>query len=526
MIANKVPARLWDFCVKWSCDVRNKTASICFILDGRTPYEAVMGSTPDISSLATFNFYEPVWYIDQTAELPQPKRKLGRWLGEAYDIRQAMCYWVLPISSGPIARSTVQPIPPEYLTTDDAREELEALDKALIAKYGDPIKSETAEYDVNSPDLEAEDITPLYDPVEPDASMPEADRWDTEAYDEYIASQVILPSGDSQLLGTVTARKRDHHGNPVGVRNENPILDTRIYEVTIPDGHSAEYSANTIAEYLYSQINSEGKQDQLLDEIVDWRKTDEAVEEHEILQVSHNGNIHPRRTTKVYQLCIKWKDGSTSWEHLKDIKESFLTLVAEFAITQGIHDLPGFRWWVPQTMKRHNRIVSNIKTRFKKKTHKYGIQVPMSVEEEYQIDCDTNTDYWQQAIMKEMKNNAIAFQFLEDGEQVPVGSTWIPFHMIFDVKCDLTRKARFVAGGHWTQASSQLTYSSVVTRESIRIAFLIAALNELDILAADVGNAYLQAPARERVHDSRTRIWTHASGTNCYYSPGHVRSEI
>ncbi len=124
----------------------------------------------------------------------------------------------------------------------------------------------------------------------------------------------------------------------------------------------------------------------------------------------------------------------------------------------------------------------------------------MSVEEAYQIDHDTNTDYWQQAIMKEMKNNAVVFRFLEDGEQVPVGSTWIPFHMIFDVKCDLTRKARFVAGGHWTQASSQLTYLSVVTRESIRIAFLIAALNELDILAADVGNAYLQAPARERVH--------------------------
>jgi hypothetical protein len=66
---------------------------------------------------------------------------------------------------------------------------------------------------------------------------------------------------------------------------------------------------------------------------VDWRKTDEAVEKHEILQASHNGNIHPHRTTKGYQLCIKWKDGSTPWEHLKDIKESFPTLVAKFAIS-------------------------------------------------------------------------------------------------------------------------------------------------------------------------------------------------
>jgi hypothetical protein len=145
-------------------------------------------------------------------------------------------------------------------------------------------------------------------------------------------------------------------------------------------------------------------------------------------------------------------------------------------------------------------MINAVKTRFKKKMHKYGIQVPLTVEEAYQLDKDTNTDYWHRAILKEMKNNAVAFKFLEEGEHVPVGSTWIPFHMIFDVKCDLTRKAQFVAGGHWSQVPPQVTYSSVVTRESIRIAFLIAALNELDILVADIGNAYLQAPAREQVH--------------------------
>jgi len=101
--------------------------------------------------------------------------------------------------------------------------------------------------------------------------------------------------------------------------------------------------------------------------------------------------------------------------------------------------------------------------------------------------------------MKEMRNNAVALKFLEDGEHVPPGSQWIPFHMIFVVKCDFTRKA-YVAGGHWTDAPPQLTYSSVVTRDSVRIGFLIAALNGLDILGADIGNAYLQAPVREKVH--------------------------
>ena len=48
---------------------------------------------------------------------------------------------------------------------------------------------------------------------------------------------------------------------------------------------------------------------------------------------------------------------------------------------------------------------------------------------------------------------------------------------------DLTRKARFVAGGHMTEAPTSLTYSSVVSIDSVKIAFLIAALNDLDITA-------------------------------------------
>jgi len=64
---------------------------------------------------------------------------------------------------------------------------------------------------------------------------------------------------------------------------------------------------------------------------------------------------------------------------------------------------------------------------------------------------------------------------------------------------NLTRKACFVAGGHTTEAPSTMTYSSVVSRESIRIAFLIATLNDLDIFAADVGNAYLNAPCQEKI---------------------------
>jgi hypothetical protein len=64
---------------------------------------------------------------------------------------------------------------------------------------------------------------------------------------------------------------------------------------------------------------------------------------------------------------------------------------------------------------------------------------------------------------------------------------------------DFTRKTRLVAGGHVTQPPSILTYASVVTRESVRIALLLAALNDMSVLGADISNAYLTVPTTENV---------------------------
>ena len=100
-----------------------------------------------------------------------------------------------------------------------------------------------------------------------------------------------------------------------------------------------------------------------------------------------------------------------------------------------------------------------------------------------------------------MEDVKVAFKILKDGEDVPVDYQFINCHMIFDVKMeDFRRKARLVAGGHMTDPPAAATYASVVSRESVRLALTIAALNDLDILAADVKNAYLNAPIKERVY--------------------------
>ena len=56
-----------------------------------------------------------------------------------------------------------------------------------------------------------------------------------------------------------------------------------------------------------------------------------------------------------------------------------------------------------------------------------------------------------------------------------------------------------MANGNETEAPAALTYSSVVTRDSVRIALLIASLNDLQLLTCDIQNAYLTADCRERI---------------------------
>jgi hypothetical protein len=76
----------------------------------------------------------------------------------------------------------------------------------------------------------------------------------------------------------------------------------------------------------------------------------------------------------------------------------------------------------------------------------------------------------------------------------PIAHKKIKCHMIFDIMMGFTQKSRFVAGDHLTDPPASITYLSVVARDAVCITFMIAALNDLSVLVADVGNAYLNAP--------------------------------
>ena len=90
--------------------------------------------------------------------------------------------------------------------------------------------------------------------------------------------------------------------------------------------------------------------------------------------------------------------------------------------------------------------------------------------------------------MKEMKNFRCAFEVYEGKIEDLVGYQKVMCYIVWDVKLgeNFRRKARLVVGGHTTNTPSSLTYSSVVSRDLVRIALTIAVLNGLDILGCDI----------------------------------------
>ena len=117
-----------------------------------------------------------------------------------------------------------------------------------------------------------------------------------------------------------------------------------------------------------------------------------------------------------------------------------------------------------------------------------------------ELDKQNGNTFWTDSISKEMKNVCVAFQILDENEEVPIGYKFIHCHMIFNVKMeDFRRKARLVAGGHMTDTPAAITYASVVSRESVRLVLMLAALNALEVKCGDVMIAYITAPITEKV---------------------------
>jgi len=71
-----------------------------------------------------------------------------------------------------------------------------------------------------------------------------------------------------------------------------------------------------------------------------------------------NGKPHHLKTISGCILVVEWKDGSTFWEKLSDLKESFPIEITEYTIGSKISIALTFAWWVPNILKMFQKTIA------------------------------------------------------------------------------------------------------------------------------------------------------------------------
>lgn len=517
--SKRAPRRLWDFCLTHQSKLRQ------FLprdkLNGRTAYEQVTGKTPDISEFCDFDFYDLVWYhVGNHHDFEKENRALGRWLGVSHRVGSDMCYWILTKTGQVIAETTVQHVIRDDLIDPDIKQEIDEFNAAVNERLDDTnfrlpndegdFKLEDA-YEIPPWDSAYGDNDPTPDEYgQEDEPILEADDVTEEIFDKFVGAKFVLDdkADGGGRLATVKKRARTEDGVPIGRAHANPMLDTREYEVELEDGETDRILANQIAANLYSQLDDEGREIMNFKGIIDHKKDGSALTKEEGFIALRNGQKKCKKTTRGWKILVEWRDETSDWLDLKDVKDANPIELAEYAINNDLQDEPAFAWWVPYVIRKRERIIAKAKTKYWRTTHKYGVRLPKSAAEALQLDKENGNNLWAEAMSKEMGKAKVAYEEMPDCTPEDVRKGLVPeltgfqeitCHIVFDVKMDFTRKARFVANGAMTDTPVGLCYSSVVSRDSVRIAFLVAALNDLDVLSCDIGNAYLNAPCREKI---------------------------
>ncbi len=317
MRENQVPALLWDYGLVYIAEVQLLLARGA---DQRPEIKKEKGQTIDILEWLDFHFYDRVWYWDQPkTDMTTEQAQIGRWLGIAHRVGSDMTYWVLTESGRVIARSTVQHITISDMATDAIQDRVTLFDATLLARLSAdnyniahpyPVFYLQDDFDVLDSAVDAipadAEYGDMYQPAKVDA-----DDIEFDSFDQYLNSEFMVNQDGDVATAKVIKRAKDNSGNPIGKRHANPLLDTREYECELEDGTMMRYNANVIAENIFAQCDDAGRQQAILDEIIDHKRDGRALRVDDGYVTTKRGRRVPKNTTKGWKiLCQSYPRGT------------------------------------------------------------------------------------------------------------------------------------------------------------------------------------------------------------------------
>ena len=198
----------------------------------------VTRNNADISELVEFGWHQWLYYRDATEYLPLPKEELGKYIWPYDNVGSKMSTWILKYNDEIVSITTLR-----TLTDSEIGSEREKTNRGIFTKAVNKNIVPTL-YEIGirlyledfSDDTDTPSFTPYLDNegIE-EPTMPEADA--VADYDKYIESEVLLPSNGKETSSTkAVSWVKYQNGKVMWTYNNNPILDTRVYNVMFPDG--------------------------------------------------------------------------------------------------------------------------------------------------------------------------------------------------------------------------------------------------------------------------------------------------
>ena len=263
-----------------------------------------------------------------------------------------MAYWILRSTGITISCTTIQRITNLEKQTEACQNRIKRYTEKIEKKWNViPFKTIEAPHTLKL-ENEDEEFQEEFNRVISNEDVKDIEDASANEYgvvDPYLNMELAINRGDEEGLHHARVKRRaiDDHGEPVGRANNNPILDSRQYEIEYLDGQIELMTANIITENLLSQVDEEGYKYLMIDEIEGHRKTSEAITKSDGTYTTRSGQQRAKRTTKGWEIRVKWKGGSSDWIALKDLKDSYPVQLADYARANDRVDEPAFKWWVP-----------------------------------------------------------------------------------------------------------------------------------------------------------------------------------
>ena len=484
------PTFCWLLCLQYICVVLNHLASPT--LQGICPVQALEGTTPDISFLLHFSFYEPVYYRIDSSEpdlnFPSSSNeKKGYWVGFADNQGDSLAWRILTEDTQKIIiRSGVRSA---LRTTANQR---------LASPSGE---GTTLPFPI--PYSQSQNSLPL-DPL--DASTPNFEHFVKSQSGEDEANPIPMANidipnllGRSFLLPPEDNGER-HMAKVIDIDDHGQTLEDIKFKLKINKDQAEEImSYNQLMDYIQKGTDAEEDPDSLFK----FRDI-----------VAHQGPLKSTDSNhkgSKYNVMVEWESGEVTYEPLTLISKDDPITCAVYAKKHDLLDTTGWKHLkrYAKTYKRLIRAVKQSRIRQVRASVRYqhGFQVPKDYNDAMRLDKENGNTHWQDAMDLELTQIHEYKVFKDTGKAkfhngkvvTPDGFQKIRVHFVYAVKHDGRFKARLVADGHLTKEPVESIYSGVVSLRSLRMVVFLSQLNNLEIWGADVGNAYLEAYTDEKL---------------------------